>query len=177
MKQLLFTLALLVAPFLHYAQDDSTTVAEELERVVGDWDGSFEFTISDDGLEKASMPAKCTTKWNGKAWEFEIQYDEGEGVITGGADKLEVTSDPNKVNMGGLQWQVTELRVSGDTTVISFEFVGKEKRKVITTKKTLVITSGSFQMLEYSKYDTDKAFILRTRHSFRKAAATSKKSK
>ena len=170
MKHFLFLVSLVVVPFLVKAQTDSTSISEEFERIVGDWDGSFEFSISEDGKEKASMPAKCTSKWNGKSWEFEIQYDEGEGVITGGEDKLEITADPKIVNMGGLQWNVTEYRVSGDTTVMSFEFTGKEKRKFITTKKTIVVTTNTFSMLEYSKYDTDPAFIFRTRHTFRKSA-------
>ncbi|MFM9985377.1 MAG: hypothetical protein ACKVOK_09115 [Flavobacteriales bacterium] len=171
MKYVIFLLALTLVPFFTNAQTDSIAMAEEFERVVGDWDGSFEFSVSEDGKEKASMPAKCTTKWNGKTWEFEIQYDEGEGVITGGEDKLELTADPKVVNMGGIQWKVTEFRMSGDTTVMSFEFTGKEKRKFLTTKKTIVVTSTSFSMLEYSKYDTDPAFIFRTRHTFRKAVA------
>lgn len=174
MKHALSSLAFMLMFIFSNAQSDSTSLSEEFERVVGDWDGSFEFSVSEDGKEKASMPAKCTTKWNGKIWQFEIQYDEGEGVITGGEDKLELTNDPNVVNMGGLQWKVTELRTSGDTTVISFEFTGKQKRKLLTTRKTLIITSTGFQMLEYAKFDTDPAFILQTRHSFRKAASTKK---
>lgn len=168
MKQIFTAVAFVMAFNSIIAQADSTSVSEIMSNVVGEWDGYMEFSNSEDGKQTASVPAKCTTTWDGKVWKFEVQYDEGEGLVTGATGEIKMNDDSKTIVYMGDVWNVVEVNERGDSASIVLEITAKVKRKLVTTRHTIFVTSATFQIVETYKEEGQPAFIFNVKHAFRR---------
>ena len=116
-------------------QDNRTIIIEQFNRAQGTWEGFMEYTDERDNKTKYSMPAKCTKHFDGKRWEYEVQYDEGNGELAGGKGECTVNEDGSKMNYNGVIWNVTDIIQSGDSVKIIMETSGKDNRKKTSARK------------------------------------------
>lgn len=115
------------------------------------------------------MPAECQTEFNGKKWEYAVQYDEGGGEKSGGKGDCTVNDDGTKMNYDGVVWEVSSVVLQGDSATIILETTGKENRKKARLRRTIFITGESFSIAEEVNFiEEGSAFILRNRHVFRR---------
>jgi hypothetical protein len=168
MKHVLPILFGLIMIMAIQAPDNKTVILDQFNRAQGEWDGFLEFTDFNDTKIKSSIPAKCTTAFDGKVWSYEVQYDEGNGEIGGGGGELTVNPDGTKIDNNGIYWNVTEVVASGDSVRIRMETLGKDNRKKATLRRTLDVTSTTFSLLEEVKYQNTEVFFERNKHLFRK---------
>ena len=152
-----------------YSQDNRQIITEQFTRLNGNWDGFMEYTDQYDNKSKYRMPAQCQTTFNGKKWEYAVQYDEGQGEKAGGKGDCTVNDDGTKMNYDGVVWNVTQVVQSGDSTSIVLETTGKENRKKANLRRTIFVTSETFSITEevnFAEEGTD--FIVRNKHFFRR---------
>lgn len=150
------------------APDNRTIIIEQFDRSQGDWEGYMEYTDFTDNKTKYTLPAKCTTKFDGKKWEYEVQYDEGNGETVGGGGAFVLNDDGSKLDNNGVAWTITEVTQSGDSARIRMETNGKDHRKKAILRQTLDVTSTTFSILEEVKYVDAEAYFVRNKHIFRK---------
>lgn len=147
--------------------DNHAIIVQQFERLQGEWDGFMEYTEGDNKA-KYSMQARCTTKYDGKKWSYEVQYDDGSGEIVGGGGDCFVNGDGTKMDYNGIVWDVVNITQSGDSAKIVMETKGKDNRKKATLRQTLEVTSNNFSITEEVRYENETEFFLRNRHLFRK---------
>lgn len=164
-------LILFIAPLLSLAQGDREYIYEQFKKLGGDWEGFVEYTDEEDNTTKFALPAKCQTTFNGTRWEYAVQYDHGQGDITGGKGECTVNDEGTKMNYDGIIWDVAALEEHGDTIDIVMQTTGKEKRKPTELRRTITITSVAFYITEEVRQATPGAeYIVRNKHSFRRPA-------
>jgi hypothetical protein len=164
-------LSALVCTLRMDAQGDREYIFEQFKKLGGDWEGFVEYTDEEDNTTKFSLPAKCQTTFDGTRWDYAVQYDHGQGDITGGIGECTVNEDGTKMNYDGVIWNVAGLEEHGDTIDIVMETAGKEKRKPTDLRRTITLTSASFYITEEVRQVTPGAiYIVRNKHSFRRPA-------
>jgi hypothetical protein len=167
----LFLLSALVYSLNLDAQGDREYIFDQFKKLDGEWEGFVEYTDEEDNITKFSLPAKCQTTFNGTRWEYAVQYNHGQGDITGGKGECTVNEEGTQMNYDGVIWNVAALEEHGDTIDIVMETAGKEKRKPTELRRTITITSASFYIIEEVRQSTPGAtFIVRNKHSFRRPA-------
>jgi hypothetical protein len=164
-------LSALVCTLRMDAQGDREYIFEQFKKLGGDWEGFVEYTDEEDNTTKFSLPAKCQTTFDGTRWDYAVQYDHGQGDITGGKGECTVNEDGTKMNYDGVIWNVAALEEHGDTIDIVMETAGKEKRKPTDLRRTITLTSASFYITEEVRQAAPGAiYIVRNKHSFRRPA-------
>ena len=164
-------LFLFIAPFTTQAQEDREFIYDQFKKLNGDWEGFVEYTDEEDNTTKFSLPAKCQTTFNGTRWEYAVQYNHGQGDITGGKGECTVSDDGKKMNYDGIIWNVAALEEHGDTIDIVMETTGKEKRKPTELRRTISITPVAFYIIEEVRPASPEAvYVVRNKHSFRRPA-------
>jgi hypothetical protein len=153
------------------AQEDREFIYDQFKKLEGDWEGYVEYTDEEDNTTKFSLPAKCQTTFNGTRWEYAVQYNHGQGDITGGKGECTVNDDGTKMNYDGILWNVTAIEEHGDTIDIVMETTGKEKRKPTELRRTITLTSVAFFITEEVRPATPgSTYVVRNKHSFRRPA-------
>lgn len=150
-----------------YSQTDSLEVNIAFARIEGDWEGYYEFPV-DGTTRTSSLPAKCTSKWDGKKWTYSVMYDEGEGEITGGKGEALASTDGKTILYNEALWNIIEVEAQGDSTTVILEITGKEKRKTVSTKHVILITSIGFFITEYRKEEGQTTYVFSNKHLFRR---------
>ncbi len=150
-----------------FSQTDTIAINEEFERLDGEWEGYFEFGVAGTN-RTSSFPAKCTSRWSANKWNYEVFYDEGEGSISGGKGEALATADGKTIFYNGALWNIIEYTETGDSTAFILEITGKEKRKMVTTRHNILITSTSFFITESSKMEGEMTFKFSNKHHFRR---------
>ncbi|MFN0031897.1 MAG: hypothetical protein ACKVOR_07045 [Flavobacteriales bacterium] len=166
MKKISCILCLFISS-LAQSQTDSLPVNIAFSRITGDWDGYFEFVVNDEG-KTMTMSAKCTSSWDGKKWKFDVVYDEGEGVVSGGKGEALASTDGQIINYNNDLWTVSQVNARGDSTSIVLEITGKEKRKTVSTRHVILVTSTTFFITEYRKEEGQADFVFSMKHLFRR---------
>ncbi len=167
MKQLSSLCFFLIIASCAFSQTDSLLINKAFSRLDGKWEGYFEYAL--EGVNRtASMPAKCTSKWDGKKWVYDVIYDEGEGEVSGGKGEAIASTDDKALQYNGALWNIIQINQSGDSTSFVLEITGKEKRKTITTRHTFVITKDSFFITESVQREGETAFTFTNKHLFRR---------
>lgn len=160
---------LMLSSALISAQDNRQIINDQFTRLKGAWQGFMEYTDMYDNKTRYSMPAECQTEFNGKKWEYAVQYDEGGGEKSGGKGDCTVNDDGTKMNYDGVVWEVSSVVLQGDSATIILETTGKENRKKARLRRTIFITGESFSIAEEVNFiEEGSAFILRNRHVFRR---------
>lgn len=158
------------------AQNKHDVIIDQFTRLKGDWDGYMEYTDMYDNKTKFSMPAACQTTFNGKKWEYAVQYDEGNGEMTGGKGECTINAEGTKMNYDGIIWEVTKADVTGDTAVIILETSGKENRKKVNLRRTMMVSTYNFSILEeVNTIEEGPSYIVRNKHIFRRKESQNKK--
>jgi hypothetical protein len=166
---LLFFLFLI--PVSLFAQGDKEFIYEQFKKISGNWEGFMEYTDESDNTTKFSLPAKCQSEFDGVKWRYAVQYDHGQGDITGGKGECTVNEEGNKMNYDGIIWDITSVDEHGDTTEIVLETKGKEKRKPTDLRRTISITASGFYITEeVHTAELGPDYIVRNRHIFRRPA-------
>jgi hypothetical protein len=151
------------------AQDNRQIIHEQFTRLNGNWEGFMEYTDMYDNKTRYSMPAECQTHFNGKKWEYAVQYDEGGGEKSGGKGDCTVNDDGTKMNYDGIVWEVSSVKLQGDSATILLETIGKENRKKALLRRTIFVTVDFFSIMEEVNFTEEgTAFILRNKHVFRR---------
>ncbi len=150
-----------------YSQTDSLEVNIAFARIEGYWEGYFEFP-ADGTARTSSLPAKCTSKWDGKKWSYSVMYDEGEGEVSGGKGEALASTDGKTIQYNEALWNIIEVEKQGDSTTVILEITGKEKRKTVSTKHVILITSIGFFITEYRKEEGQTAYAFSNKHLFRR---------
>jgi hypothetical protein len=163
---------LFIAIFLTHlvqGQNNHDKIIAEFNRLTGEWEGAMEYTDERDDKTVFSMPAKCQNEFNGKKWRYAVQYDEGSGEMAGGKGECTINDDGTKMNYDGVVWDVTEITKTGDTTKIVIQTKGKENRQKAELRRTFVISSRNFSILEEVNFiEENKGYIMRNKHVFRR---------
>ncbi|MBX7051453.1 MAG: hypothetical protein K1X54_05425 [Flavobacteriales bacterium] len=168
MKHLLFTVAAMVLLSSAQLTDRAEFINAQFKRAQGDWEGFLESTEFKDNKTKYATPAKCTTSFDGKVWTYDVVYDAGNGEFFSGMGSCEVKEDGEKIDNNGVDWDVRDAVMRGDSAIIVMETQGKDNRKKAILRQTLIVTSGTFILSEEVKYLDSQEFIVRNKHLFRK---------
>jgi hypothetical protein len=151
------------------SSDNKTVINAQFERLQGNWEGFMEYTDFTDDKTRYTMPAKCSTKYDGKKWTYDVLYDEGDGEVVGGGGECTINDDGSKIDYNGIVWDVSEVIEMGDTVQIVMSTKGKDNRKKASLRQTLEVTSTTFSITEEVKYDTSTSYFIRNRHLFRRS--------
>lgn len=151
------------------SQNNRQVINDQFSRLTGNWEGFMEYTDMYDNKIKYSMPAECQTLYNGKKWQYAVQYDEGEGEKSGGKGDCTVNDDGTRMNYDGVVWNVVNVTQKGDSINIVLETTGKENRKKANLRRTIFSTSETFSILEEVNFvEEGPNYILRNKHVFRR---------
>lgn len=168
MKRIISILCIGILATAFTADNNRDLIVEQFQRLSGEWEGLFEFTSPEDNASKQVMPAKCESKYDGKAWLYTVTYDEGNGEYFEGAGECLVNDDGTMMMYNGIKWNVTDIQQSGDSTTVFMETKGKDNRKKATLRQTLLVTETTFILTEEVKYDDAVDYFVRNKHLFRK---------
>ncbi len=149
-------------------QSNRDIIVAQFERLTGEWEGLLEYTSYDDNTTKHVNPAKCESKYDGKAWLYTVTYDEGNGEYFEGSGECLVSHDGSQMMYNGIKWNVINVSESGDTTKIVMETKGKDNKKKAALRQTLEVTDKTFTLTEEVKYDSGGDYFVRNKHLFRK---------
>ncbi|MFM9006748.1 MAG: hypothetical protein ACKOSR_14800 [Flavobacteriales bacterium] len=164
-------LLLWVLPISLFAQEDKEPIYNQFRKMSGVWEGFMEYTDDRDNTTIYSLPAKCQSDFDGIKWRYTVQYDHGQGEITGGKGECTINDYGNKMNYDGVLWEIKSINEHGDTTDIIIETQGREKRKATDLRRTITTTAvGFFITEEVRTAETAPNYIVRSRHLFRRPA-------
>lgn len=167
MRYLVVLVAFFVLAFTQ-SPNQKSLIETQFERAQGDWEGFLESTEFKQAQSKYATPAKCTTKFDGKIWTYDVVYDAGNGEFFSGAGSCRVIDDGAKIDNNGVDWDVKNVILNGDSASIVMEIQGKDNRKKAILRQTLLVTSTSFVLTEDVKYLDAQEYITRNKHLFRK---------
>jgi hypothetical protein len=160
---------LLIISGVACAQNNHDIITEQFVRLNGNWEGFMEYTDMYDNKTRYSMPAECQTTFNGKKWEYAVQYDEGGGEKSGGKGECTISDDGSRMNYDGIIWNVTTVEHKGDSVTIVLQTSGKENRKKANLRRTIFVSSQHFWITEEVNFTEEgPAYILRNKHVFRR---------
>lgn len=168
MKQFISILFSAVLLMSFSSLNNKDIIVAQFQRVVGEWEGLMEFTSPNDNASKQVTPAKCESKYDGKAWLYTVTYDEGNGEYFQGSGECLVNDDGSMMMYNGIKWNVIDIKQASDTATIVMETKGKDDRKKATLRQTLEVTDRTFTLIEEVKYDSGGDFFVRNKHLFRK---------
>jgi hypothetical protein len=168
MKHLLLMAATLSLVLAMKIPDQKEIIIAQFQRAQGEWEGFLESTEFKDNKTKYATPAKCTTSFDGKVWTYDVVYDAGNGEFFSGMGSCEVNQDGSKIDNNGVDWDVRDVAVRGDSAIITMETLGKDNRKKALLRQTLTVTNTTFILTEEVKYLDSQEFVLRNKHLFRK---------
>lgn len=160
---------LLIIHLTSHAQSRKDSIATELAKLNGNWSGIMEYTDEGDDSTVYAMPCQCNSTYNGKSWEYVLEYDEGKGNTFGGVGECKINDDGTAMIYNGVNWQIKKFEISNDTTLIEMETEAKEKRKKVIYRKTIEITAGTFTIKELvGQTDSKGLFVVRSSHKLRR---------
>lgn len=168
MKQIISILAVSVCMMSFAVQGNREIIIEQFERLSGDWEGLLESTSFEDNLTKNVAPAKCESKYDGKAWVYTVTYDEGNGEYYTGAGECLVNNEGTMMMYNRVKWNITDVTQSADTTRIVMTTKGKDNRKKAELRQTLEVTDRTFSIIEEVRYEAESDYFVRNKHLFRK---------
>ncbi len=151
------------------AQSRRDSIATELAKLNGNWSGIMEYTDEGDDSTVYAMPCQCNSTYNGKSWEYVLEYDEGKGNTFSGVGECKINELGTTMDYNGVNWMIRKFDVSNDTTIIELETEAKEKRKKVIYRKYIEITAGTFTIKELVGHTDNKGlFVVRSSHKLRR---------
>ena len=152
------------------AQSRKDSIATELAKLNGNWSGIMEYTDEGDDSTVYAMPCQCNSTYNGKTWEYVLEYDEGKGNTFGGVGECRINDAGTAMEYNGVAWEIKTFEINSDTTIIEMETEAKEKRKKVIYRKYIEITAGTFTIKELVGHNDNKGlFVVRSSHKLRRA--------
>lgn len=151
------------------AQSRKDSIATELAKLNGNWSGIMEYTDEGDDSTVYAMPCQCNSTYNGKSWEYVLEYDEGKGNTFSGVGECKINDAGTAMEYNGVNWEIKKFEISNDTTIIEMETEAKEKRKKVIYRKYIEITAGTFTIKELVGHtDNTGLFVVRSSHKLRR---------
>jgi hypothetical protein len=151
------------------AQSRKDSIATELAKLNGNWSGIMEYTDEGDDSTVYAMPCQCNSTYNGKSWEYVLEYDEGKGNTFSGVGECKINDAGSAMIYNGVNWDIKKFEINNDTTIIEMETEAKEKRKKVIYRKSIEITAGTFTIKELVGHNDNKGlFVVRSSHKLRR---------
>lgn len=151
------------------AQSRKDSIATELAKLNGNWSGIMEYTDEGDDSTVYAMPCQCSSTYDGKSWEYVLEYDEGKGNTFGGMGECKINDTGTAMEYNGVAWEITTFEINSDTTIIEMETSAKEKRKKVIYRKCIEITAGTFTIKELVGHNDNKGlFVVRSSHKLKR---------
>ena len=152
-----------------HGQSRKDSIATELAKLNGNWSGIMEYTDEGDDSTVYAMPCQCNSTYNGKSWEYVLEYDEGQGNTFSGVGECKINETGTAMEYNGVNWEIKKFEISNDTTIIEMETEAKEKRKKVLYRKSIEITAGTFTIKELVGHTDNKGlFVVRSSHKLRR---------
>jgi len=160
-----FLLTYLILAISLSAFSQSKISPNDLERAVGEWQGSLTYLDYQTG-EPYTMPANLVVKPGGNEYGLILQYIYPNEPKANSSETIEMSSDGSKLN----KHTVTSRQERDGQIEIHTEHMGKDNDKKALIRHIYIMGTNSFIMLKEVQFDASEGWIKRNEFSYKRKA-------